>query len=120
MGLLSQHAKSPSLSELGLLHAGYFPSHTCDFSLNNFSLVSLTALTAPSVIRRQREGAPRPVARLVPVIRLISIARPVKVFAVTPGIIARSIGTRRVRDVMRGFLLCGFRAGTGPGATAIV
>ena len=48
-----------------------------------------------SVVWRPRERPPRAVARLVPVPWLISIARPVKVSVVTPGIIARSIGTRR-------------------------
>src|SRR5262249_445899 len=48
-----------------------------------------------SVVRRPRERPPRAVARLVPVTRLISVARPVKVSVVTPGIIARTIGTRR-------------------------
>ena len=46
-----------------------------------------------SVVWRPRERPPRAVARLVPVARLISIARVVKVPVVTPGIIARSIGT---------------------------
>ena len=45
-----------------------------------------------SVVRRPRERPPRAVARLVPVPRLISVARPVKV---PWGIVARSIGTRR-------------------------
>lgn len=48
-----------------------------------------------SVVWRPRERPPRAVARLVPVPWFISIARPVKVPVVTPGIIARSTGTRR-------------------------
>ena len=60
-------------------------------------LLDLSDRTASprSVVRRPRERSPRAVARLVPVPRLIAVARPVKVPFVTPGIIARSIGTRR-------------------------
>src|SRR6478735_5760647 len=68
-----------------------------------------------SVVRRPRERPPRAVARLVPVPRLISVARPVKVPWVTPGIIARSIRTRRGSRRHARFLALGLRSRRGIG-----
>src|SRR6516164_5475231 len=68
-----------------------------------------------SVVRRPRERPPRAVARLVPVTRLISVARPVKVSVVTPGIIARTIGTRRGSRRHARFLALRLRSRRGIG-----
>jgi hypothetical protein len=75
-----------------------------------------------SVVRRPPERPPRAVARLVPVPRLISVARPVKVPFVTPGIIARSIRTRRGSRRHARFLALGLRSrrGIGRGRYCIV
>jgi hypothetical protein len=73
-----------------------------------------------SVVRRPRERPPRTVVRLVPVPRLISVARPVKVSVVTPSIIARTIGTRHGSRRHARFLALRLRSRRGIGRYCIV
>ena len=68
------------------------------------------------VVRRPRGRSPRAVARLVPVPRLISVGRTVKVSFVTPGIIiARSILARRGSRHHARFLALRLRSGRAVG-----